>query len=201
MMSGTLTHWGWVMHVYWCQKQVSRAWMNNNIPQNTVACDYLSMLKIPASGSLDMQSYESLNYANIGSDNSLAPVRRQAIIQINADLMSFGPLETNFSEILIKLHEFSFKKMPLKMSSAKWWQKQTVSVVSASDKNNHICFWTFCTKMTMSLVNVLDKSDYVIAKFQYDVMDSSIGFNLFLTQSWIELQLFNDDMSYRTSMG
>ena len=31
-----------------------------------------------------------------------------------------GPLGTNFSEILIEIHEFSFNKMHLKMSSAKW---------------------------------------------------------------------------------
>ena len=30
-------------------------------------------------------------------------------------------LGTNFSEILIKIHTFSFKEMPLKMSSANWW--------------------------------------------------------------------------------
>ena len=31
------------------------------------------------------------------------------------------PLETNYNEILIKIHTFSFKKMHLKQSSAKWW--------------------------------------------------------------------------------
>ena len=31
-----------------------------------------------------------------------------------------GPLRTNFSEILIEIHTFSFKEMHLKMSSAKW---------------------------------------------------------------------------------
>ena len=31
-----------------------------------------------------------------------------------------GPWETNFSEILIGIHIFSFRKINLKMSSAKW---------------------------------------------------------------------------------
>ena len=31
----------------------------------------------------------------------------------------FAPLGTNFNEILIKIHTFSFKKMHLKMSSGK----------------------------------------------------------------------------------
>ena len=56
----------------------------------------------------------------IGSDNGLSPGRRQAIIRTNAGILLIGPLGTNFSEILIEIHTFSFKKMHLKMSSAKW---------------------------------------------------------------------------------
>ena len=53
----------------------------------------------------------------IGSDNGLSPGRRQAIIWTNAGIMLIGPLRTNFSEILIEIFTFSFKKMHLKMSS------------------------------------------------------------------------------------
>ena len=56
----------------------------------------------------------------IGSDNGLSPGRRQAIIWTNAGILLIGPLGTNFSEILIKIHTFSFKKMWLKVSTAKW---------------------------------------------------------------------------------
>ena len=56
----------------------------------------------------------------IGSDNGLSPDRRQAIIWTNAGILLIGPLGTNFNEILIKIHTFSFKKMHLKMSSGKW---------------------------------------------------------------------------------
>ena len=56
----------------------------------------------------------------IGSDNGLSPGRRQAIIWTNAGILLIGPLGTNFSEILIEIHIFSFKKMHLKMSSGKW---------------------------------------------------------------------------------
>ena len=55
----------------------------------------------------------------IGSDNGLSPDRRQAIIWTNAGLLLIGPLGTNFSEILIEILTFSFKKMRLKVSSAK----------------------------------------------------------------------------------
>ena len=57
----------------------------------------------------------------IGSDNGLSPDRRQAIIWTNAGLLLFGPLGTNFSEILIEILTFSFKKMRLKVSSVKRW--------------------------------------------------------------------------------
>ena len=56
----------------------------------------------------------------IGSDNDLSPGRRQAIIWTNAGFLLNGPLGTNFSEILIEIHTFSFKKMHWKMSSGKW---------------------------------------------------------------------------------
>ena len=56
----------------------------------------------------------------IGSDNGLSPGRRQAIIWINAGILSIRTLGTNFSEILSKIHIFSFKKMYLKVSSEKW---------------------------------------------------------------------------------
>ena len=56
----------------------------------------------------------------IGSDNGLSPGRRQAIIWNNAGLLLIGPLGTNFSEISIGIQTFSFKKMHLNMSSAKW---------------------------------------------------------------------------------
>ena len=55
----------------------------------------------------------------IGSDNGLSPDRRQAIIWTNAGLLIIGPLGTNFSEILIEVLTFSFKKMRLKVPSVK----------------------------------------------------------------------------------
>ena len=56
----------------------------------------------------------------IGSDNGLPPDRCQAIIWTNAAIWLIRTLGTNFSEILSEIHSFSFKKMHLKMSSAKW---------------------------------------------------------------------------------
>ena len=56
---------------------------------------------------------------SIGSDNGLSPGRRQAIIRTNAGILLKGPLGTNFSEILIEILSLSFKKLRLKVSSAK----------------------------------------------------------------------------------
>ena len=47
------------------------------------------------------------NLTVIGSDNGLLPGRRTLLI---------GPLGTKFSENLIEIYTFSFKKMYLKMS-------------------------------------------------------------------------------------
>ena len=60
------------------------------------------------------------NLIIIGSDNGLSPGWCQAIIWTNAGILLFEPLGTNFREILIKVHMFSFKKIYLKMSSGKW---------------------------------------------------------------------------------
>ena len=49
----------------------------------------------------------------IGSDNGLSPGRHQAIIWTNAGILLIWPKEPDFSEILIEIHIFSFKKMHL----------------------------------------------------------------------------------------
>ena len=60
-----------------------------------------------------------LYWVIIASGNGLSPVRQQAITWTNADILSIGPPGANFPEIWIKVPLFSFKEMPLKMSSAK----------------------------------------------------------------------------------
>ena len=52
----------------------------------------------------------SVNWVSIGSDNGLSPVWLQAITWTNNGLLSIGNLGTNFSEIWIKIHNFSFMK-------------------------------------------------------------------------------------------
>ena len=49
----------------------------------------------------------------------MAPGRHKAIIWTNAGILT-EPSGINFGEISIKILAFSFKKMHLKMSAAKW---------------------------------------------------------------------------------
>ena len=82
----------------------------------------------------------------IGSDNGLSPDRRQAIIWTNAGLLLIGPLATNFGEILIEILTFSFKKIRLKVSSAKRRPfclglnvLNHESEVSANERSRYVC--------------------------------------------------------------
>ena len=65
-----------------------------------------------------MHQYANNHWLN----NGLSPGRRRTITWTNAGTFSIRILGTNFSEILRDINVCSFKKMHLKMSSAKWWQ-------------------------------------------------------------------------------
>ena len=72
----------------------------------------------------------------IGSDNDSSLGQRKAIIWTNAGILLIEPSGTKFSELLIKIHTFSFKKMHLKMSFAKqrpfvsaWISRATVPLL------------------------------------------------------------------------
>ena len=56
------------------------------------------------------------NLTSTGSDNGLSPGRRQAIIWTNAGILLIRFLGTNFSEILMGIQTFSFKKMHSKIN-------------------------------------------------------------------------------------
>ena len=64
--------------------------------------------------------YASVNLVSIGSDNGLSPIRRKAIIYTSSELLSIGPFGINLSEILIKIQNFTFTEMHMKISFPKW---------------------------------------------------------------------------------
>ena len=48
-------------------------------------------------------------------DNGQSPLQCQAIIWTNVGILFAGPLETTFNEIRMKIQQFSFKDVNLKM--------------------------------------------------------------------------------------
>ena len=54
--------------------------------------------------------YASVNWIGVSSGNGMSPVRHQAITWTNANLLSIGPLGTNFCEIRIKMQNFHLRK-------------------------------------------------------------------------------------------
>ena len=99
-------------------------WTNVNTTSRSVV--FVSMLKRFHSRIFFLTHWGRVTHICIGSltiiasDNGLSPGRRQAIIWTSAGILLIGPIGTNFSEILIEIITFSFKKMRLKVSSAKW---------------------------------------------------------------------------------
>ena len=99
------------------------------VPKNTIQIHTYKHKKIKSTSPTIALTLNSLRPSDalicvskliiICSDNGLSPGRRQAIIWTNAGILLIGPLGTNFSDILIEIHAFSFKKMHLKMSSGK----------------------------------------------------------------------------------
>ena len=98
-------------------------WNWNRIHGQTHNCQYHAhMVKcyVENNSSPLSAAYMSLIWISFGSGNGLLPVRHQAITWTNVDLLSIRPLGINFSEIRIKIYNFSFTKMHLEMSSVKW---------------------------------------------------------------------------------
>ena len=75
-------------------------------------------------------SFNSLNWASqicvsksqaiFGANNGLSPVRRQAFVATSYGVLLFGLSGKKLSEIWMKRQQFSFRKMYMKMPSAKW---------------------------------------------------------------------------------
>ena len=63
---------------------------------------------------VECRKYASAAKDILGSENGLSPIPRQAIIWTSAGILSIGPLEANFSEIVIEIETFSLTKMPMK---------------------------------------------------------------------------------------
>ena len=103
---GTLDSWHWLVYMGRCKINLIVGHFGNKALLQLIEAEW--------------RIYASLNWVIIGSDNGLSPVRRQAIIWTNVGILLIWPLGTNFNEMFIEIHTFSFKKIHLKMLSAKW---------------------------------------------------------------------------------
>ena len=101
-------HQGWMTHMHACVCESGNGWLP--VPCHANISTHWGRVTNICVGNLTIT----------GSYNGLSPGWRQAIIWTNAGIWSMGPLGTNFNGILIEIHTFSFKKIHLKMSSAKW---------------------------------------------------------------------------------
>ena len=98
------------------------------------------------------------NLTIFGSDNGLSPDWYQAITWTSAGILLIGPLGTNFSEILIRIHTFSFQKMHFKTSSAKRRSFcLSLSVISFAQSQIQVliysCFW-MCINVVFFFISI-----------------------------------------------
>ena len=108
----------------------------------------------------------------IGSDNGLAPGRRQAIIWSNAGILLIWPIGTNFSEISVDIHTFSLKKIHFKMSSGKWR--------------------LFCLGLNVLSSETLLLFVTSFFKFEFDFYDTRLNMNRHPSPGWISLWLCSE---------
>ena len=93
---------------------------------NLTAMFYISDTQFSQDSSRGLTHWGRVTHICVGkltiivSDKGLSPARHEAIIWNNAGILLIGPSGTNFSEIRIEILIFSFKKIGLKVSSAKW---------------------------------------------------------------------------------
>ena len=90
-------------------------------------------------------TYASVDWVIIGSGNGLLPVWQQAITWTNADLLSNGPIETNFRENLIKIGWFLFKEIYLQMLFTELWTVYScLKVLSFQHDNSQVNLDSVC---------------------------------------------------------
>ena len=121
-----------------------------------------------------------VTWASMGSGNGLLLVRHQIITWTSADLLPVGPLWTDFSEILIRIQHFSFRKVYLTISTAKW--RPFCPGRDEFDKSNELFFhWILKMRKKMRLQEVYWKFGCYVVKsssFSYDL-------HSFAQESWL----------------
>ena len=98
----------------------------------------------------------------IGLDNGLSPDRRQAIIWTNAGILLTRPLGTNFSEILIEIRTFSFKKVHLKMSRPQCIKDGRIATVIPRDIRREMMKLRVLKKWRTEIVGLFYSAQFLV---------------------------------------
>ena len=122
------------------------------------------------------------NLTIIGSDNGLSPGRRQDIIWTNAGILSIGPLETNFSEILAEIIICSFKKMYLIVSSAKW--RPFFIGLNVLRNSSYLMWMVKLVIVYWNSINMTYVNYYNFVTAQCDIHDISLFWNQIISNGW-----------------
>ena len=100
----------------------------------------------------------------------------------NDGILLIGTLRTNFSEIVIEIDTFSFKKMHLKMSYGKWWpcclslNVLTLKVICEPIRC-HLTFWMIsCDKQNAFQKSLMPKETFWnhVSKFVVNLLSTGI---------------------------
>ena len=132
------------------------------------------------------------NLTIIGPDNGLSPGRRQAITWTYVEVLLIGPLGTNFSEMLIEIHTFSFKKIHFKMPSGKW--RPFCLGLNELNKQPHCWFWGLYEAYPLILTSCGGTSKVTVRKstFEYVSMHGSTkkipAMNIYFVKGISQLQ-------------
>ena len=104
----------------------------------------------------------------IGSDNGLAPCRRQTIILTNAGILLIWTWGTNFSEIFNEISTFLDKKMHLnKYISSGTWRSfcLSLSVLTVVNSGTNDCV-AFYTSLIHSIIITISHTLHYNGKFE-----------------------------------
>ena len=123
---------------------------------------------------------------SIGSDNGLSPEWRQANIWTNTGILFIRPIGTNFNEISIEIHRFSFKKIHLKMSSGKWSpfcldsnELDTQITYPVCFKNMNLSPWPECMQIYTCVCVTM--SVYAVVVWRSLMEEQCLHWTIFLT--------------------
>ena len=128
------------------------------------------------------------NLIIIGSDNGMAPDRRQSIIRTNAGILLIGPVGTNFSESLaatMQLYEWFSPSVRPSVCPSVW---HTFLTMFASSYHHEIS-WV----ITNDRSGVHEKGQRSKAKVT-EVNTQLSGFRT-VTPVWIQIWWWNDEQS------